>query len=71
MAINNMTNHFELFWYLHCGAVDQTWELRVHVAPRDEDLDLALGAAGGVLVLHAPVPGTRHLEDINQCNHSI
>ena len=47
--------------YLHCGAVDPTGELRVHVVPRDKDLDLALGAAGGVLVLHAPVPGTRHL----------
>ena len=47
--------------YLHCGAVYPTGELGVHVVPRDKDLDLALGAAGGVLVLHAPVPGTRHL----------
>ena len=31
------------------------------MASRDEDLDLALGAAGRVLVLHAPVPGPRHL----------
>ena len=31
------------------------------MAPREEDLDLALGAAGRVLVLHAPVPGPQHL----------